>query len=405
MAVRFSDGTSDTTTFKHLNASGINGLVEQKLTTCNESSDYANKLIKKLCFEDDAEQNQWKDGNVFIEVSIRDNNGNRVSKKLDFGKILKYLSDAINTLGNTVKTGYLTQAEADGLYVSKKGDEISGSLTIITTDSPALNVDGSIRCGRFFTANSITSNTTIHANGRLTANGITSNNGLSVNGGDTQLSTLTVDDDATFNGNLTNTGSNITAKFSTVSVDSLSVDSLQSNTTTLSGDTTSNGTFTSNGSTTLSGNTTVKGDVKLQDGGSLYLTDNESKIYAGDRDSDPSIGKSGTYIDISNAKIDKATINEATIGNDASNSTVLKIMGSATCTTTTGNTKAQFSTTNLNVVNTATFESTVHASNFKATDGYYLENATANTHITADEGLVQTSPSIVEITAKQACWA
>lgn len=405
MAVRFSGGTSDTTTPKHLNASGINGLVEQKLTTRDKSTDYAGNLIEKLCFDDDLYQNQWNNGKVFIEVSLADDSGNRVSKKLDFGKILRYLSDAIDTLGNNVKSGYLTQTEANTLYVRKDGDTMSGTLTISSSPT-ALNIKkGDINCNGSLTATSIKSNTTIQASTRLTADEIVSNNRLTVNG-NTTLSVLSVINDATFNGNLTNEGGpNIKANFSNVNIITLSVDTLSSNTTTLSGDTTSTGNFKSNGSTTLSGDTTVKGDVKLEDNGSLYLTDNKSKIYAGNNESAPSIGKDGDYINISKAKIDEATINTAIIGNNDSTSTVLTINGSAICTTTRQNSNAKFLTTHLEVENTATFNNEVHALKFKASDGYYLNGGTADTHINTNEGLVQNTPTIVNITAKQACWA
>lgn len=404
MAVRFSDGTSDTTTPKHLNASGINGLVEQNLTTRAKSTDYAGNLIEKLCFDDDSDQKQWNNGNVFIEVSLEDGSGNRVSKKLDFGKILRYLSDAIDTLGNNVKSGYLTQTEANTLYVRKEGDTMSGTLTISSSPT-ALNITkGNINCDGSITATGITSNTTIRANAGLTANGIVSKGRLTANG-NTTLSVLSVINDATFNGNLTNEGGpNIKANFSNVNIAALSVDTLSSNTTTLSGDTTSTGNFKSNGSTTLSGDTTVKGDVKLEESGSLYLTDN-SKIYAGNNKSAPSIGKDDDYINISKAKIDEATINTAIIGNNDSTSTVLTINGSAICTTTRQNPNAKFLTTNLGVENTATFNNEVHALKFKASDGYYLSGGTASTYINTNDGLVQTTPTIVNITAKQACWA
>lgn len=70
-----------------------------------------------------------KDEQLYIETSIKSGE-NYISRKFDFGQLLRYIEDSLSILNNAIIGDYLTRAQADELYLPLKGGTLVGPLAI-----------------------------------------------------------------------------------------------------------------------------------------------------------------------------------------------------------------------------------------------------------------------------------
>ena len=72
---------------------------------------------------------------LYIEVSYKDPaTSSFLSRRLDFGKLLRYLEDSLSILNNAIIGNYLTRSQADDLYLPLAGGTLTGPLTIDYTN-------------------------------------------------------------------------------------------------------------------------------------------------------------------------------------------------------------------------------------------------------------------------------